>query len=69
MKTPKDIKAGLKVCATTEKCEDCPYDNDCKWNNGFHPIASDALCYISMLELLVPEKVWNKICELNGGEI
>lgn len=68
MRKPKDIKAGLKTCATNGECKKCPYDYDCKMYDGFCSLANDALQYIDMLELMLTKKMWNKICELNGRE-
>lgn len=47
MKTPEEIKKGLKGCIE-ENCEGCPYATNCLAKS--HPLESDALAYINYLE-------------------
>lgn len=50
MKTPEDIKKGLKHCSEIG-CMGCPYhDQDCSPHNPFQKCADDALTYIQQLE-------------------
>lgn len=50
MKTPEDIKNGLKHCSEIG-CMGCPYhDEDCSPHNPFQKCADDALTYIQQLE-------------------
>lgn len=47
MKTPEEIKKGLKCCIK-ENCEGCPYVSNCMAKT--HPLESDVLAYIRYLE-------------------
>ena len=50
MRTPEDIKKGLKCCLEEHACTNCPYD-DC--DEGWHCVVDrnvDALAYIQQLE-------------------
>lgn len=47
MKTPEEIKKGLKCCIE-ENCGECPYISNCQART--HPLQFDALTYINYLE-------------------
>lgn len=49
MKTPNEIKKGLKHCVKMG-CAGCPYDEGCMSYNPFRECASDAYDYIQQLE-------------------
>ena len=50
MKTPDEIKKGLGICVSDEKCHSCPYKiEEC---DG---LLADALAYIRHLEAKVPK--------------
>lgn len=50
MRTPEEIKNGLKHCGEIG-CRGCPYhDADCSPHNPFQKCANDALSYIQNLE-------------------
>ena len=56
MKTPEEIKKGLKCCmkASEEACDHCPYCKECiNFNAG--NIYRDALSYITQLEARGPK--------------
>jgi len=50
VKTPEEIKKGLKQCAETETCENCDYRDDCMQELKNAPLTKDALAYIQQLE-------------------
>lgn len=55
MKTPDEIKKGLKCCLEEHACTRCPYD-DC--DEGWHCVVdrnADALAYIQQLEAKIPK--------------
>lgn len=55
MKTPEEIKKGLKHCSEIG-CMGCPYhDEDCSPHNPFQKCADDALTYIQQLESQIAE--------------
>lgn len=50
MKTPDEIKKGLKICFSTQICSGCPYSSDdCMF------LGSDAFEYIQQLEAALTE--------------
>lgn len=49
MKTPEDIKKGLRHCSE-DGCKHCPYEDDCHLSDGGSELAADALAYIVQLE-------------------
>lgn len=54
MKTPDEIKKGLKCCRGGELgCSECPYDGECHLPFGNDPEV-DALAYIQQLEAQAP---------------
>ena len=55
MKTPEEIKKGLKICGD-DKCSNyCPYYDNCFMKDAFCELASDALAYIQQLEAALTE--------------
>lgn len=48
MRTPADIKKGLRLCRSTESCDNCPYD--CTDGECTYSLFSDAIGYIEVLE-------------------
>lgn len=54
MKTPDEIKKGLRHCSDAV-CKRCPYENDCHISYGGSESAADALEYIRQLEKHVPK--------------
>lgn len=54
MKTPEEIKQGLKYCGYAIRCFDCPYfdGNECE-----EALEDDALAYIRQLESQVPKRI------------
>lgn len=53
MKTPDEIKKGLRHCSE-DGCKGCNYKSDCDMADGFSVLAYDALAYIQQLE----EREW-----------
>ena len=49
MKTPDEIKKGLRHCSE-DGCKGCPYKEDCDMADGFSVLAYDALAYIQQLD-------------------
>lgn len=49
MKSPEDIKKGLRHCSE-DGCKHCPYEDDCHLSDGGSELAADALAYIVQLE-------------------
>lgn len=49
MKTPEEIKKGLRHCSE-DGCKSCNYEDDCNMADGFSVLAFDALAYIQQLE-------------------
>lgn len=50
MKTPDEIKSGLRICVKNDNCDGCPY-GPCGGNPGcVDRIERDALAYIEQLE-------------------
>lgn len=54
MKTPEEIKQGLKHCAE-DGCKGCNYEYECNMADGFSTLAYDALAYIQQLEATLPQ--------------
>jgi hypothetical protein len=49
MKTPDEIKKGLRHCSE-DGCKHCPYEDDCHLSDGGSELAADAHDYIVQLE-------------------
>lgn len=49
MKTPREIKRGLRHCSE-DGCKECNYEEDCYMADGFSVLAFDALSCIQQLE-------------------
>lgn len=64
MKTPDEIKKGLKICGDDKCGKDCPYHDNCFMEDVICELASDSLTYIQQLENHIGE-LTEKVAQLD----